>query len=63
MTHYIENARDWMESHGVLAQIKRSVHINNLHAEIEHLRRENEQLKKQVVHLEYEPDAENGDHV
>lgn len=54
MTQYIDNARNWMDAHGVLAQIKREVHINNLEAELEVLKRENEQLRKQVAELNSE---------
>jgi len=52
MVQVLSKMSNWMEDHGVLAQIKRSYHINNLEADLEKLRRENSQLRCENEHLQ-----------
>lgn len=47
MADVFDKVSHWMDAHGVLAQIKRSYHINNLEADIENLRRENSKLRSE----------------
>ena len=47
MADVLDKVTHWIDAHGVLAQIKRSYHINNLVADIENLRRENLKLRSE----------------